>query len=219
MPTQHARKPGKGRIMVQVWDQIARAVTRDFKALHLKRNSYLNDLFQLEIERLVAEVQFQNPDGFHERLVQRQLPQNEKVKWTLELDTEVIDRIGAVLADRHIPRDSFVNRVLFFLVANKRWLDRLGVAYERAGRVDAKPLKDVQGYLQDPFFHIREANDGLFYSLCWFPDSPIGTGGPNLFAFNVAIKPEDWEALNTEIDDSFLFDLGITPPEETRHAD
>lgn len=214
MPTQHTRKPGKGRIMVQVWDQIARAVTRDFKTLHLKRNGYLNDLFSLEIEQLATEIQHPNPDGFYDRLVSRKLP--NRVKWTLELDEAVIKRIDTLLKDLHIPRDSFVNRVLFFLVAKKPWLDQLGVAYERKGAVTAKPLEDVRGFLQDPFFHIRSANDGRFYGLPWFPDRPLFTNVPNLFSLNVAMTESEWQDLNTSLDD--FLELGLTSDEGTHHA-
>lgn len=204
--------------MVQVWKPIAQAIARDFKALHLKRNNYLNDLFNMEIAALDAEVRDPNPQGFYERLVHRQFQPHEKDKWTLELDLEVIERLNAVTEKLGIPRDSFINRVLFFLVANKQWLDRLGVAYERKGEVTAKPLADVRGFLQDPFFHIRGANDGLFYSLSWFWDGPVGKGGPNLFSLNVAMTQSDWEAMNAELDESFL-DLGLTGKEGENHAD
>lgn len=215
MSPKHPRKPGKGRIMVQVWDKIAAAITRDFKALHLKRNGYLNDLFSLEIEELATEIQTPNPEGFYERLVSRKLP--NRVKWTLELDEELIKRIDQVLTDRRIPRDSFVNRVLFFLVANESWLDDLDVAYVRKGEVTAKPLEDVRGFLQDPFFHIRSANNGRFYGLSWFPDRPLLKNLPNFFSLNVAMTEREWEDLNTESDD--FVELGITPAGRADHAD
>jgi hypothetical protein len=215
MSPKHPRKPGKGRIMVQVWGQVAAAITRDFTALHLKRNGYLNDLFSLEIEELATEIQTPNPEGFYERLVSRKLP--NRVKWTLELDEELIKRMDKVLTDRRIPRDAFVNRILFFLVAKKPWLDQLGVAYERKGEVTAKPLEDVRGFLQDPFFHIRSANDGRFYGLCWFPDRPLFKNVPNLFSLNVAMTEGEWADLN---DDTDIFaELGLIPAGSPSHAD
>ena len=54
-PTIDTRKPGKKRIMVQVWGTLAQAIDRDLKALHLKRDGYLNDLFTREIDPQALE--------------------------------------------------------------------------------------------------------------------------------------------------------------------
>ena len=211
------RKPGKKRIMVQVWGKLAAAIDRDFKALHLKRDSYLNSLFALEIEELAREVEFRNPDDFRDRLVSRKLP--DRVKWTIELDETTEARLAEVLEAKNIPRDSFVNRVLFFLVAKKPALDFAGFWFERQGNVGAKPLDDVAGFLHDPFFHIRSMNQ-KFYTGLNFPDGPFGKAGPNLFALNTAVTEEDWEVFNSPPldDDELLRDLGITFKAKVDHA-
>lgn len=202
------RKPGKRRIMVQLWGTLAKAIDRDFKLLHLKRDRYLNDLLGKEIEELNSEVKFRNSDEVRARIQGQKLPNREKL--TLELDESVIDRIDAVLAEKNIPRDSFVNRVLFFLVAKESMLDRLDIAYERRGQVTAKPLADAMAFLYDPFFHIREANEGRFYTLTCFHEHAFGAQGPNLFAMNTAISEEDWAALNINTDD-LLEELAMLP--------
>lgn len=135
------RKPGKRRIMVQLWGPLAKAIDRDFKALNIKRDRYLNDLLRSEIEELAREVTFRNSDAVRARMQEQKLP--DRVKLTIELDEDVLARIEEVLAEKNIPRDSFVNRVLFFLVAKDPMLDRLEIAYERRGQVTAKPLQDA----------------------------------------------------------------------------
>jgi len=212
-----SRKPGKKRIMVQVWGKVATRIVEDFKNLHLKRDSYLNSLIALEIEELAKEVTFRNPDGFRDRLVSRKLP--DRVKWTIELDEATEARMAEVLEYRNIPRDSFINRVLFFLVAKKPALDYLGFWFEGKGAVGAKPLEDAAGFLHDPFFHIRGANDH-FYNGIQFPDGPFGKGGPNLFALNTATTEEDWTIFNTPMfdEDELLLDLGIVIKKEAPRA-
>jgi hypothetical protein len=198
------RKPGKKRIMVQLWETLAKAIDRDFKALNLKRDRYLNDLFGKEIEELAKEVGFRNSDAVRARLQEQKLP--NRVPLTVELDETLVKRIDEVLNERNIPRDSFVNRVLFFLVAKQSMLERLGIEFERRGLpVSAKPLADALGYLYDPFFHIRSANNGLFYTLSCFHASSFGSKGPNLFALNVAIDEHTWELMNLDL----LEDLGM----------
>lgn len=208
-------KPGKKRIMVQLWGVIAKAIDRDFKALHIKRDSYLNALFKSEIENLAGEVTFRNSDAVRERIQSRKLP--NRVKLTLELDADLVSRIDEVLQERNIPRDSFVNRVLFFLIAKKPHLDALGIEYERRSQASAKPLEDAWGYLRDPFFHIRSLNDDRFYTLAHFPDCPLSQSLPNLFALNTAVSDQDWEMMNISADD-LLAELGMISDMEVGHA-
>jgi hypothetical protein len=208
------RKPGKRRIMVQLWGPLAKAIDRDFKALNIKRDRYLNDLFRSEIEELAREVTFRNSDAVRARMQEQKIP--DRVKLTIELDEEVIGRIDEVLAEKNIPRDSFVNRVLFFLVAKDAMLDRLEIAYERRGQVTAKPLEDAMGFLYSPFFHIREANDGRFYTLACFFDGAFGAKGPNLFSMNTAISEADWAGFNIDAD-AMLAELDMLPGAGARH--
>lgn len=208
------RKPGKRRIMVQLWGPLAKAIDRDFKALNIKRDRYLNDLFRSEIEELTKEVSFRNSDAVRARMQEQKIP--DRVKLTIELDEEVIERIDAVLAEKNISRDSFVNRVLFFLVAKDSMLDRLDVAYERRGQVTAKPLSDAMGFLYDPFFHIREANEQRFYTIACFFDGAFGTKGPNLFALNTAISADDWAGFNID-SDALLAELDLLSNGSANH--
>ena len=90
--------------MVQLWGPLAKAIDRDFKALNIKRDRYLNDLFRSEIEELAKEVSFRNSDAVRARMQEQKIP--DRVKLTIELDEEVIERIDAVLAEKNIPRDS-----------------------------------------------------------------------------------------------------------------
>lgn len=211
-----SRKPGKRRIMVQLWGTLAKAIDRDFKALNIKRDRYLNDLFRSEIEELDREVQFKNADAVRARMQEQKLP--DRVPLTIELDEDVIERIDTVLKEKNTPRDSFVNRVLFFLVAKDAMLDRLGVGYERRGQVTAKPLADAMGFLYDPFFHIREANEGRFYTLACFYDGAFGERGPNLFAMNTAISEDDWASMNLNADD-LLAELELLPNAGDKNAE
>ncbi|MBK6614565.1 hypothetical protein [Ottowia sp.] len=200
--------------MVQLWGPLAKAIDRDFKALNIKRDRYLNDLFRSEIEELAKEVSFRNSDAVRARMQEQKIP--DRVKLTIELDEEVIERIDAVLAEKNIPRDSFVNRVLFFLVAKDSMLDRLDVAYERRGQVTAKPLSDAMGFLYDPFFHIREANEQRFYTIACFFDGAFSTKGPNLFALNTAISADDWAGFNID-SDALLAELDLLSNGSANH--
>ncbi len=202
------RKPGKRRIMVQLWGTLDKAIRRDFAALNIKRDRYLNDLLRTEIEELAREVTFRNSDAVRARMQEKKLP--DRVKLTIELDVEVVDRIDAVLTEKNIPRDAFINRILFFLVAKDSMLDALGIERDERAEATAKPLAEVKERLYDPFAHIRDANDQRFYTLACFNDGPLGGTGPNLFGMNTAISEADWTNLNMSTED-MLAELGLFP--------
>lgn len=212
--TNHQRKPGKRRIMVQIWRQLAEAVKRGFDRLHIKRDGYLNEIFKAEIEALDREVTFRNSDAVRARLQEVKLP--NRVPQTIELDDAVIERMDTVLRAKNIPRDSFINRVLFFLVAPKHMIDRLCMDYEGNGDDGPlKPLDEAQSTLHNPFRRYRDANNGQFYTIACFHEASFGPAGPNLFALNTAISDEDWARFNAEplqFDGGLIFEdaVGVT---------
>lgn len=185
--------------MVQIWGTLAKAIDKNFKEMHIKRDGYLNDLFTREIEELATEVTFRNSDDVRKRFRERPLP--DRVKLNLDLDQTLIHRMNEVLTEKNIPRDAFVNRVLFFLIAKDVHLDYLDIEYDKESPATAKPLSDAKGFLLNPFFHIRGRNDAAFYTLTCFADGPFGSaGGPNLFGLNTAISDEVWAAMNIDVD-------------------
>lgn len=187
--------------MVQLWGTLATSINKHFKEMHIKRDGYLNDLFTREIEELAREVTFRNSNQVRQHFREHPLP--NRVKLNLELDSTLIERMDEVLKQKNIPRDSFVNRVLFFLVAKDAHLDYLGVEYDKNSPATAKPLSDAKGFLLNPFFHIRSKNDEQFYTLVCFNDEPFGKNGPNLFSLNTAISDESWKLMTTAIEDLF----------------
>lgn len=202
--SENKRKPGKKRIMVQVWKPILKSIDKNFKEMHIKRDGYLNDLFTREIEELAREVTFSNSDEVRKRFRERPIPNRDRLN--LELDEVLVNRMTDVLGEKNIPRDSFINRVLFFLVAKNAHLDYLGIEYDKEAIVTAKPLSNAKWFMLDPFAHIRNENSGQFYTLNGFIDGPsFSQNGPNLFGFNTAISDEYWRIINTNAD--LLLDL------------
>ena len=119
---------------------------------------------------------------------------------TFVLDKDVKRRIGEVLKEKNIAWNSFINRVLFFLVAKPPLLDALGIRYKRVPSPLNKPLDEVWSALQDPFFNIRSANEDQFYRL-YFSDRPPAKNWPSLFGLNCAISSEDWADINMSAGD------------------
>lgn len=199
----NTRKPGKKRIMVQIWGTIAKAIEREFKSLHIKRDSYLNKLLRTEIEYLAEEVIFPNLDEVRKRIQDCKLPDRKKI--TLELDDDLVNRIDYVLKEKNIPRDSFINRVLFFLVAKESHLKYLGIDYDSDSETSASPLADANSFLCNPFFHIRSNNEEKFYTLYCF-HGQFGKNGPNLFSLNTVISEAEWNLIKSIENNEFIFE-------------
>jgi len=198
-------KPGKRKIMVQICGAVLDALNKEFRRLHIKRDSYLNDLLTNEIELLNDEVKFRNRDEVAKLI--RERPLSDRKKFTLELDETLINRMSDVLNDKNIFRDSFINRVFFFLIARDRHLTKLGIEYDRDNRIEGNPLDDASWFMGNPFDPIRTMNNGRFYTIHCFPDRVIWRNFPNLFGLNTAICDADWELMNTELDDPPSFAL------------
>src|SRR6185437_966695 len=199
-------KETKTKMLVQVWDVLHKAVKRDLRSLHIMRDTYLNALFAREIEELEREVKFVLPDEVC-RYIKRRLRGLKRERVTIAVDRDVEGRLNRVLNERNIPRDAFVNRILFFLVAKPSHLRTLGIGYERRQEVVVKPLDDAWTFLHDPFSNIRMSNDGTFYTLV-LPDEPLGEKWPNLFGLNCAISAETWKLITTGRD-ALLDELGL----------
>lgn len=199
-------KETKTKMLVQVWDVLARAIKRDLRSLHITRDAYLNALLAREIEELAREVEFRTPNDAHQH-IKRRLRGLNRERMTIAVDRDVAQRIRQILEEKNISRDAFVNRILFFLVAKPAHLKRLGFEYERQQEVEVKPLGDAWTFLHDPFANIRMSNGDALYTLR-IPDEPPAQNWPNLFGLNCAIDAESWGLISTPVA-SLLGELGL----------
>jgi hypothetical protein len=111
------------------------------------------------------------------------------------LDKALLNQISAVLKKKNIDRGPFINRILFFLIAKPSHLKAINVNFETRIETLVKPLSEVSSNLIDPFYNIRCANDGDFYTLL-IHDTREAKEFPNLFGLNCAIRPDDWALMN-----------------------
>lgn len=188
-------KETKRKLTVQVWTISNQAVAKKLRAINVKRDAYLGELLVLELRRLKAEVQSKNPSGAS-KMIRKYLGTLPRDKVTLALDKDLANELDQVLADLDIPRDAFVNRVFFFLVAKPNHLKKLDIGFDSHTYSDITPLQDAAGFLFDPFFGIRKSNDEKFYTLP-LTKQPIAKGWPSLFGLNCSLDQDEWHAINT----------------------
>jgi len=191
-------KETKRKLTVQLWTSAAEAVKQRIRSLRLQRDAYLGDLLTIEIERLATEIICKNPPGAAS-MIRKHLGTLKREKVTIAIDEDLAARIDSVLEQRDIPRDAFVNRIFFFLIAKAEHLALLEVGFQKMSTDTATPLIEVSGLLKDPFFDIRQSNGGKFYSIC-LPVEPIAKNWPSLFGLNCLIDENEWDAINSPFD-------------------
>ncbi|MFZ3001600.1 MAG: hypothetical protein WA071_14835 [Undibacterium umbellatum] len=197
----------KSRITVQIATSIACEIQNQFSKLHINRDAFLNDLLTQEIELLETEMTFRNSDEVYKSMSQRKLI--HKTKLTITLDISLIERINQVLEEKKVVRDSFFNRILFFLIATPSLLEKLMLNPPNQTVNASNPMEGAKTFLTNPFNEIRNRNKGLFYTLTCFPDRAIAPQGQNLFLLNTAIDSEAAAkfgiSINTVEDEKKLF--------------
>jgi hypothetical protein len=164
-------KPLKKKILVNVWQPLITKLNEMVEAACLQRDAYLDHVFRHEARRLDKEVDIPNSDAARDHLV-KHLGLLNKKPVNFALSPETVARIDNVCKRKNVPRDSFINRVLLFLVAeqlelfekilpidfNDYWdrnvsdmMDSLAVAYIREQTLSI--ITDLVS--DDPFWTIR----------------------------------------------------------------
>jgi hypothetical protein len=198
------REINRTKILVQPNAVIVDVLCQKLKLLHHNRDAYLNDILSREIEQVLKEVTAANSIEARKKIDASKFLNRKKL--TMTLDTVVADRIAGVLDEKNISRDSFFNRIFFFMVASNSTLDKLGIKYKSKSEPHVGSSGLNVDPFADPFAHIRDANSGCFYTLKPFPDHVLSPSIPNLFALNVAINETDWKLMNPR-DEDFLIEL------------
>lgn len=193
------------RVAIQVWVPLATSLEKMLSKLFLKRDQYLNELFKREIEKLEAEFTASAMEENEFELSNKNSEAGYKVlkkagealdrkQINIFLEKEVASRINEILEKYNVPRDTFCNRVIYFLCAKdpvllKGYLDEKdrNLDYQDELRYIAKMNRFMlaEECLLNPFSNIRENCEGKFYTIQNFGNNPDKV--PNLYSFNTLI--------------------------------
>lgn len=171
----------QGKILVRMWTPLRQALDKRIEDACLKRDGFLDKVFRHEAEALEHEMTTANTEeGERElkRLLAEFLTQNS-AQVNLSLSKKTADAIDAACQHKRVPRDTFINRVLYFLVMPDRaitsslfefgtkddWFDlhmRLLESYpeERNVAVQSSTLRIASALPNlDPFWYVRRRID------------------------------------------------------------
>src|SRR5688500_2763000 len=107
----------RNKILVQLWDTRIDAFNRQTEELGLRRDLYLSRLIEREIEKLAAELPFGNTLEA-KKFISGKLDLLSRKSVSIAIDAGAAERLREICDAKNLVRDSFFNRIIFFLSSN-----------------------------------------------------------------------------------------------------
>ena len=215
------------KITVSVWRDLMEAFDRRMKETCLRRDAYLDLVFKHEAAMLEKEVDEPNSDA-QRQFIAKHLELLERKPVSFSLKPETVAAIDRACVAKNVIRDSFINRVIFFMMSSPDVLSRI---LETDVRRDFQAVLEeesnefmfpmINGGLKtigtivhaDPFWAIRKCIEFSFDGCCDSlheafipPDLFPGGDGPNLVGLNCYVDNRRLSGPSVERQKGGLFD-------------
>lgn len=105
-------------ILASIWEPLIGQLNEKCQRACLRRDAYLNIVFSHEARMLDVEVSGRNSDDARS-YISRHLSLLKRKALSLQLSEDTIGRINDVCERKNTPRDAFLNRVIFLLLASR----------------------------------------------------------------------------------------------------
>ena len=117
-------KAATRKVPAKIWRDILIRFDGRVEEVCLRRDAYLSKVIGLEVERLEANVTVPNSKQAANFIAER-LDRLDRKLITFTLDARVLDRLNEVCKRKSIVRDAFLNRLIFWLIAPPKIVDRI----------------------------------------------------------------------------------------------
>ncbi|MCP5417437.1 MAG: hypothetical protein H6965_10120 [Chromatiaceae bacterium] len=139
----------KKKILVQVWESLINAFNEKVRKACLNRDAYLDIVLESEASLIMDELPDSNSDAAKSYL-SSELNKLGTKQVNLNLSVNTIEKLNKACAERNIPRDSFVNRLLFLLLTASK-----------TGYLEKRLIGGQGRELEQAWEDIRLVTDGL----------------------------------------------------------
>lgn len=200
MNTPHTRS----KLTVRVWDRLVNLLAERAEEICLRRDALLGQVIALEIDHLREDLAQPNSQAARRHIehhLRALLSGSNGRQLSLALSPATVQRLEDACAEKNVPREAFLNRVILLLVAKPDFLERalfnvdpedgrsLRSAVHQKFMVNLEltngfaPLPTIADILADPFWGYREmtavmAEDAgepmTFYSLQFTSEALCG---------------------------------------------
>jgi len=149
MRTRAMAKPTKKKKPVKITVQINATVmgklTEHIQDLGLRRDQYLSRVLRRELQ--ILEEYPQNSEKVYAYLLKQASIAQNRNRYALSLDPDVVRGMGKLCDQKRLVRDSFLNRFFFYLA--------FGYYNDLEKKIVPSPLQEAWGLLYDPTFDAR----------------------------------------------------------------
>lgn len=121
------------QLLTRIWDRSEARLSELIEKAALRRDTYLDRVLAHEADMLLREVPRSNSPLAH-KFLQRKMRELPAKKVNLTLSQGTVYRINQACKDRNIPRDCFINRVIWMLVAPSSFYKRM-IGFDPSSRV------------------------------------------------------------------------------------
>jgi hypothetical protein len=206
------------KITVKIQTGLLKNFERDMRDRFLKRDAFLNQIVNVEVGYLLAELKDKKMSPFAKRYVAGCLKRMGTTPVNIVIDREVADRLDEAVENSNMVRDSFFNYLLICLRSTDNFLKYFELPeYCNSSTFNAvlppisvSPLRVLSEVMCDPFLYLRQAvqeryEEGLYTMYlpeqfhgfsCYLPDIHVPGTEANI----------DWMAEMDEVLSGLDFD-------------
>jgi len=134
------------KITVQINATVMSKLTEHIQILGLRRDQYLSRVLRHELQNL--EGYTPNSEKVYAYLVKQASVAQNRHRYALSLDPDVVKGLANLCEKKRLVRDSFLNRFFFYLA--------FGYYNDQKAQIVQSPLEVAQGFLYDPTFDTRD---------------------------------------------------------------
>jgi hypothetical protein len=176
MPTMTTATTARAKLTIRVWDRLFELLAKRTDEISLRRDALLEKVISHEVEHLRADLQMANSEAARAHIEHhlKLLLSGQSKQVSLALTPTTAEALDNVCAEKNVPREAFLNRVILLLVAKPDFLDRalFGLEPDEAHqlRIDIKndfgtnvelengfaPLPTIAAIVSDPFWGYRQ---------------------------------------------------------------
>lgn len=113
------------KISAYILPSIKLKLPRQFENACLRRDEYLTKVLEVELEHLEEEVPAPNSERARVFIKNRLNEHKDRALMSFDLPQNLIRRLSATCKTKKIPRDAFLNRLLFLLAASPETIDEI----------------------------------------------------------------------------------------------
>jgi hypothetical protein len=207
---EKSRRPA---ILANIWEPLIGQLNEKCQRACLRRDAYLDIVFWHEARMLDEEVAGRNSDDARSYIT-KHLSLLKRKPLSLQLSEDTIQRINDVCERKNTPRDAFLNRVIFLLLIDDSYWERIfaRVEWDRTRDIVLQELPDEMYMLVryrmldametivhgDPFWYQRaciavmDADDDVpLLHETMIPKDILGDHAESALGFNCFV--EDWQ--------------------------